>query len=241
MTNALFPDNFFRGRVEAASRWLFWVGLAMVALGIAAIVFPMASTLVATLTVGWMFLFFGIIALLGSFHGTGPFFGAMLVALLAIAAGLFLLLHAAAGAAILTLIVGLLFSVQGAFEISLRVRNASVYGMGRHACFRHHQRCRGSPDRSHLAGHFVGSSRYPVRHQLPQHRHCRHAGVPRVERADPGVRRVGSKNHLDFAKEDAIDRQRAVVNKSRSLTRACSASGQARVLSQISVGVRRRG
>ena len=120
MTDTSFPEGFFHGRIKAASRHLFWVGLAMVVLGIAAIIFPMASTLVATLMVGWMLLFFGIIALFGSFsiHGTGPFFGALLVALLAIASGVFLVANPVAGAAALTLIVALLFSLQGASEIS---------------------------------------------------------------------------------------------------------------------------
>ena len=120
MIDTPFPDSFFHGRVQTACRGLFWVGLVMVALGIAAIVFPMISSLVATVMVGWSLLFFGGIALFGSFsiHGTGPFFGALLLALLAIAAGVFLLANPAAGAAGLTLIVALLFSLQGAFEIS---------------------------------------------------------------------------------------------------------------------------
>jgi uncharacterized membrane protein HdeD (DUF308 family) len=120
MTDTPFHKNFFHTRVQAASRRLLWVGLAMTALGIAAIVFPIASTLVATLMVGWLLLFFGVIALFGSFsiHGTGPFFGALLVALLAIATGVFLLVNPAAGAAGLTLVVALLFSLQGASEIS---------------------------------------------------------------------------------------------------------------------------
>jgi uncharacterized membrane protein HdeD (DUF308 family) len=120
MTDAPFNQSFFHSRVKGATRQLFWVGLAMVVLGIVAIIFPMASTLVATLMIGWILLFFGGIMLFGSFsiHGTGPFFGALLLALLAIAAGLYLLLNPAAGAAALTLIVALLFSVQGAFEIS---------------------------------------------------------------------------------------------------------------------------
>jgi uncharacterized membrane protein HdeD (DUF308 family) len=120
MSDAPFPEGFFHGRVGIASRRLFWIGLAMAALGLAAIVFPIASTLVATLMIGWMLLFFGSIALLGSFsiHGTGPFFGALLVALLSIAVGVFLLVNPAAGAAGLTLIMALLFSLQGASEIS---------------------------------------------------------------------------------------------------------------------------
>jgi uncharacterized membrane protein HdeD (DUF308 family) len=93
MTDTPFPDRFFHEGLASASRRLLVVGLASMALGIAAIVFPMASTLVATLMIGWLLLFFGIIALLGSFavYATGAFFGALLVALLAIAAGVFML------------------------------------------------------------------------------------------------------------------------------------------------------
>jgi uncharacterized membrane protein HdeD (DUF308 family) len=120
MTDAPYPQNFFHQRVRAISRRLLWVGLAMLVLGIAAIIFPMASTFVATLMVGWVLLFFGIIALFGSFwiQGTSSFFGILLVALLAIAAAVFLLMNPAAGAAALTLIVALLFSLQGASEIT---------------------------------------------------------------------------------------------------------------------------
>ena len=120
MTDAPYPRNFFHQRVQAISQRLFWVGLAMLALGIVAIVFPMASTLVATLMVGWVLLFFGVIALFGSLsiHGTGLFFGTLVVALLAIAAAVFLLVNPIAGAAALTLIMALLFSLQGASEIA---------------------------------------------------------------------------------------------------------------------------
>ena len=92
----------------------------MVVLGVVAIVFPMASTLVATLIVGWLLLLFGVIALIGSLsiHGTGAFFGALLVALLMIAAGIFLLFNPVAGEIALTLLVAGLFSLQGAFELS---------------------------------------------------------------------------------------------------------------------------
>jgi uncharacterized membrane protein HdeD (DUF308 family) len=132
MADIPFPERFFHAPLERASRRLFWVGLAMAALGIAAIVFPIASTLVATLMVGWLLLFFGGIALFGSFsiHGTGPFFGALLVALLAIATGVFLLANPAAGAAGLTLVVALLFSLQGASEISFAFEMRPFTGWG---------------------------------------------------------------------------------------------------------------
>ncbi len=91
----------------------------MVVLGIAAIAFPIISTLVAAVLVGWVFLISGALLLFGAFsiRGTGPFFGAILLGLLSVAAGLFLLVNPLAGAVALTLIVGVIFVFQGAFDL----------------------------------------------------------------------------------------------------------------------------
>lgn len=120
MTSAQLSDRFMADKVRVGSRGLLWVGFALVVLGLAAIVFPIASTLVATLMVGWIILIYGVIGVAGSFsiHGTGPFFGALRVSLLSGAAGVFMLFNPGAGAAALTLVVAGLFSIQGAFEVS---------------------------------------------------------------------------------------------------------------------------
>ncbi len=112
-------DTLFHGRMRGASGRLLWLGLAMTVLGIAAVVFPMASTLVATLLVGWTLLFAGALTFIGSFsmHGTGPFFGALLSGLLSLAAGAFVVFNPLAGAVGLTLLIGIVFMIQGAFEI----------------------------------------------------------------------------------------------------------------------------
>ncbi len=119
MGDTSFVDSPFHERLRQSSRILFWLGIATVVLGAAAILFPVVSTLVATLFVGWVLLLAGLIALAGSFsiHGTGPFFGALLLSLLSLAAGVFLLFNPLAGAVVLTLFVGILFVFQGAFEI----------------------------------------------------------------------------------------------------------------------------
>jgi len=119
MADVPFNGSHFHSRLRAASGRLFWVGLVMVALGIAAILFPMIYTMVAALLVGWVLLTAGCVLFGGSFsiHGTGPFFGALLLGLLFLAAGAFLLFNPAAGAVALTLFVGLLLMLQGAFEI----------------------------------------------------------------------------------------------------------------------------
>ncbi len=108
----------FHGRLRAAAGWLFWLGIALLVIGIAAIVFPIVSSLVATLFVGWILLLAGIVAVAGAFsiHGTGPFFGAMLLGLFSAVAGLFLLFNPLAGEVALTLLLGAIFLIQGATE-----------------------------------------------------------------------------------------------------------------------------
>jgi uncharacterized membrane protein HdeD (DUF308 family) len=115
-------DGLFHARLRASSDRLFWLGLVMVVLGIAAIVFPMIFTLVAALLVGWILLISGVGTFIGAFsiHGTGPFFGALLLGLLSIAAGVFMIFNPLAGAAALTLVVGVIFVFQGAFEMRTR-------------------------------------------------------------------------------------------------------------------------
>jgi uncharacterized membrane protein HdeD (DUF308 family) len=112
-------DTIFHGRLRAATGRLFWLGLALTLLGFAAIVFPFVSTLVAALLVGWVLLFAGSFLFLGAFsiHGTGPFFGALLTGLIALAAGAFILFNPLAGATALTLILAVVFLIQGSFEI----------------------------------------------------------------------------------------------------------------------------
>lgn len=119
MSNGQVGDNLFHGRLREVSGRLFWLGLAMVLLGLAAIVFPMVATLAAAVLLGWAFLLSGLLIFGAAFslHGTGPFFGALLSGLLSIAAGVSLLHSPVAGALILTLVAGIIFMLQGAFEL----------------------------------------------------------------------------------------------------------------------------
>src|SRR5258708_7748824 len=99
MTNASSGETQFSSRLRESHSRLLWLGLAMVALGLVAIVFPMVSTLAAELFVGWVLFISGALTLSATFsiHGTGPFFGALLMSLLSIAAGVFLLFNPLAG------------------------------------------------------------------------------------------------------------------------------------------------
>ena len=120
MTGTL-AEGLIHTRLREASGHLLWIGIAMAALGFVAIVFPIISTIVATLLVGWVFLFGGALLLVGAFniHGTGPFFGALLIALLTLISGLFLIVNPIAGALSLTILLGVVFLIQGTFELVL--------------------------------------------------------------------------------------------------------------------------
>ena len=111
--------GIFHDRLRASALQLLWLGIFFVVLGVAAIAFPVISTLTATLFVGWALLFAGVAVFVGSFwiHGTGPFFGTNLAGLLSAAAGVFLVFNPLAGAVALTLILAVLFLFQGASEL----------------------------------------------------------------------------------------------------------------------------
>lgn len=124
MSTMFSNDNIFHGRLRNAAPGLFWLGLVMVLLGLAAILFPIVATLAATVLVGWLLVLFGIFALAGAFciPGTGHFFAALLLGLLALAAGFFLLFSPQDGAVALTLLAGVTFLAQGSFEMAFALQ-----------------------------------------------------------------------------------------------------------------------
>lgn len=131
MTKSPLMFGAFHERLQAISPRLGWLGLLLVVLGIAAIVFPEFSTLAATYLVGWVLLVAGVMLFFSSFwiHGTAPFFAANLFGLLSGAAGVFLLAHPVTGAITLTLILGMMFMFQGASELvfALEIRPAKSW------------------------------------------------------------------------------------------------------------------
>lgn len=120
MTDIISAGTLLHGRLRNGSTRLFWTGITMTLIGVIALIFPMISTMVAALWVGWVFLFSGIVMFAGAFniHGTGPFFGALLISLLTLIGGVFLLFNPLAGALALTIVLAVIFLIQGAFELA---------------------------------------------------------------------------------------------------------------------------
>jgi uncharacterized membrane protein HdeD (DUF308 family) len=125
-------ENWLHDKVHKAADRLRWLGVGLLLLGIAALVFPLMSTLVITLFVGWLLIVGGLMALVGAFYmrGAGPFFGALLASLVTIAAGAFVIARPIGGELALTLTLGAVFLLQGAYETYLGFELEPMKGWG---------------------------------------------------------------------------------------------------------------
>ena len=115
-------DEFRRAvAVSVRKHWVLFLveGIALVVLGVAAIVVPPAATLATTLVLGWIFLFSGIFGLITTFWARGApgFWWSLLSAILGIAAGALLLASPANGILSLTLVLIIFFAVEGVVTI----------------------------------------------------------------------------------------------------------------------------
>jgi uncharacterized membrane protein HdeD (DUF308 family) len=98
-----------------------WLGAAFLVIGVAALIYPNVTSLVATVFVGWVLIFSGAASFFGSFsiRGAGPFFGALLFSLLSVGAGVLMVAKPATGELAIALSLGALFMIQGAYELTM--------------------------------------------------------------------------------------------------------------------------
>ena len=94
-------------------------GIVLIVLGALAILLPPIATIAVTIILGWIFLVSGIMGLVATFGARGApgFWWALVSAVLAIAAGLVLLVQPASGALSLTLVMIAFFIVEGVATI----------------------------------------------------------------------------------------------------------------------------
>jgi len=90
-------------------------GIVLVILGMAAIILPVIATLAFTLVIGWLFLISGGVGLVTTFwmRNAPGFWWALLSAVIAIAAGIVLILWPISGTVSLTLVLIAFFVVEG--------------------------------------------------------------------------------------------------------------------------------
>src|SRR5262249_9539152 len=118
------------GRAVARSIHEHWglflaEGIILVLLGIIAIVVPPIATLAFTILIGWLFLVSGVLGLITTFWARGApgFWWALISAIIAIAAGVVLLLWPISGTISLTLLLLPFFIIEGLASIIVTVED----------------------------------------------------------------------------------------------------------------------
>src|ERR1700691_6058053 len=100
-------------------------GVVLIVLGVAAIIVPVIATLAFTLVIGWLFLISGGVGLVTTFwmrHAPG-FWWALVSAIIALAAGIVLLLWPISGTVSLTLVLIAFFFVEGVATIMYAIQH----------------------------------------------------------------------------------------------------------------------
>jgi uncharacterized membrane protein HdeD (DUF308 family) len=109
----------FSSAIHEHWRLFLFEGIVLSLLGIAAIVVPPIATLAFELVIGWLFLISGVVGLVTTFwmRNAPGFLWSLLSAVVAIAAGIVLLLWPISGALSLTFVLIAFFVVEGVVTI----------------------------------------------------------------------------------------------------------------------------
>jgi uncharacterized membrane protein HdeD (DUF308 family) len=112
------PTDVRRAVVSAIhEHWVLFLieGIVLVVLGAAAIIVPVIATLAFTLLIGWLFLISGVVGLITTFwmRNAPGFWWSLISALIAIAAGIVLILWPISGTISLTLVLIAFFIIEG--------------------------------------------------------------------------------------------------------------------------------
>jgi uncharacterized membrane protein HdeD (DUF308 family) len=104
----------------------------MILTGVVALVFPMASSLAVAIMIGILFLMGGAVMFFAAFafHGAGPFFGSLLIALLTLGCGAFLLRNPDVGLMAVTIALAVVFIIEGTFHMTMAFELRPTPGWG---------------------------------------------------------------------------------------------------------------
>jgi len=131
MTVSQTPDEAGMERAMQNAIHEHWVlflieGIVLLILGALAIVVPVIATITFTLLIGWLFLISGVVGLITTLwmHQRVPgFWWSLVSAVIAIAAGVLLLVWPLSGALSLTLVLGAFFIVEGIVSIMYAIEH----------------------------------------------------------------------------------------------------------------------
>jgi uncharacterized membrane protein HdeD (DUF308 family) len=121
MTTELQHDTELKQSVS----WVIAFSIALIVLGILAIIMPTLGTAFFTATIGWIALISGVVMVVQSFRSkpVRGFWLTLVVGIFYAIAGIYILFNLASAAAALTLAFGILFIAEGIFTIIMAFTN----------------------------------------------------------------------------------------------------------------------
>ena len=112
--------------------WFLALGIVLILVGIAAICFPLVSTIAAKIFLGWLFLIGGVFLIIHAFsaQGWGGFLWSLLIGVLYLIAGGYLAFFPLTGLLTLAILLAILFAAEGIMEIIMAYRVHPSEGWG---------------------------------------------------------------------------------------------------------------
>jgi uncharacterized membrane protein HdeD (DUF308 family) len=112
--------------------WFLVLGIVLIVAGLAAIAFPLYSTIAAKIVLGWLFLIGGVMIILHAFQvpSWGAFLWELLIGILYVVAGGYLAFFPLTGLLTLALVLAVLFITEGIFEVIMAFRVRPHEGWG---------------------------------------------------------------------------------------------------------------
>lgn len=112
--------------------WFTILGILLIILGIAAIAFPLVTTIAAKIFLGWLFLIGGIVQIVHAFSTQkwSEFFLDLLIGVLYVFVGAWLAFFPLTGILTLTIVLAVMFIIQGALELGMAFRMRPQQGWG---------------------------------------------------------------------------------------------------------------
>jgi uncharacterized membrane protein HdeD (DUF308 family) len=123
-------NRAIKGALNAHWRLLLFQGVIMIILGVAAVALPVAATIAVDFYIGWLFLIAGLVglAIMISAANLPAFLWSLVTAALSLAVGILLLWKPVEGAVSLTLVLTVLFIVEGVFQTVTSIAYREVIG-----------------------------------------------------------------------------------------------------------------
>jgi uncharacterized membrane protein HdeD (DUF308 family) len=134
LSQADIEAKLAQARAHIAEKWGWFLalGIVLILVGIAAICFPLVSTIAAKTFLGWLFLIGGVFTIIHAFsaQGWGGFLWSLLIGVLYLIAGGYLAFFPLTGLLTLAILLAILFAAEGIMEIIMAYRVHPSEGWG---------------------------------------------------------------------------------------------------------------